>query len=77
MSPTGNPHRPRHRGRGTASWDREMGTSGDLTAHGEPRAEDLAEAHRGHRNPVGEYANDRGPTGHGWAPEPMGDGGVI
>ena len=76
MSPTGNPHRTRHTGRGTTNWDRLTGTNGELTLHGEHTAE-LAEQDRaGYWDPPAEF-DVPAPTHHGWAPDPYPGGGLI
>ena len=49
----------------------------DITPAQEREAEDRYEARRGYRNPLGEHAEDDGPDGYGWSPDPYPNGGII
>ena len=69
-------HRRRHTGRGTAAWDRLTGTNGQLTLHGEHTAEMAEQDRAGYWDPPVQF-DPPSPAGHGWAPEPYGDGCVI
>ena len=77
MSATGRTtHRTRHVGRGTGAWTRLTSADGELTPHGEHTAEMAEQEFAGYWDPPVQF-DPPSPTGHGWAPEPYGDGCVV